>query len=321
VRLEGVQNIFGATHALADRDLAVGRNAVAGPSGEDGAGDPTLSEVMTGAPPSAGTVRVRDRWSDPAECSVQMAHEFAVETVYRDKSLGEKQPHRRNFFVGGQITNRLGFIEVEDEKRIAPGIPTEAIGFRGVEAGRGSAAGRLSGGERQGIAIGRATHFEADLIVFDEPTTALALEEVREVPDFVGPIEESLRTRVSIEQDPAHLHAAADRLVALDRGRIVGRLRPAEIGEAGPPNIRSRSGGARSRGSAGRRAVSPGSRGCRSPPCSCRCSACSRRPHRTSSRGPTSTRPSRRPCRLRSCSRSGSPRGSGRGRSTSPSRR
>ncbi len=233
VRLEGVQKYFGAVHALKDIDLAVGRNEIVGLIGDNGAGKSTLIKVMTGVlAPSAGTIHVRDRAIDPAEYSVRMAHELSIETVYQDKSLGEKQPLWRNFFVGRQITNRLGFIKVAEEKRIAREILTKAIGFRGVGIGVDSTVSQLSGGERQGIAIGRAMHFDADLIVLDEPTAALAVAEVRKVLDFVRRIKESGRACVYIEHNLAHVHEVADRLVVLDRGRIVAEMAPAELSVA-----------------------------------------------------------------------------------------
>ena len=158
-----------------------------------------------------------------------MAHELAIETVYQDKSLGEQQPLWRNFFVGRQITNRFGFIDIKREKAIANDILMRAIGFRGVGIGADSTVKELSGGERQGIAIGRAMHFDADLIVLDEPTAALAVKEVRKVLDFVGQIKASGRACVYIEHNLAHVHAVADRLVIVDRGRIVAQLEPKEM--------------------------------------------------------------------------------------------
>jgi simple sugar transport system ATP-binding protein len=230
VRLAGVQKWFGAVHALKDIDLAVGRNEIVGLVGDNGAGKSTLIKVMTGVlAPSAGTIFVRDRAIDPSEYSVRMAHELSIETVYQDKSLGEKQPLWRNFFVGRQITNRLGFIKVAEEKRIAAEILLKAIGFRGAGIGVDSTVSQLSGGERQGIAIGRAMHFDADLIVLDEPTAALAVKEVRKVLDFVRRIKESGRACVYIEHNLAHVHEVADRLVVLDRGRIVAEMAPAEL--------------------------------------------------------------------------------------------
>src|SRR6476659_3005182 len=176
VRLEGVHMAFGAVKALRDIDLAIGRNEIVGLIGDNGAGKSTLIKVMTGVlRPTSGTIWVRDRKLDLADYSVRMAHELSIETVYQDKSLGEQQPLWRNFFVGRQITNRWGFIDITAEKRVADEILKKAIGFRGVGITVDSTVALLSGGERQGIAIGRAMHFKADLIVLDEPTVALAV--------------------------------------------------------------------------------------------------------------------------------------------------
>jgi simple sugar transport system ATP-binding protein len=87
----------------------------------------------------------------------------------------------------------------------------------------------LSGGERQGVAIGRAMHFEKDLIVLDEPTAALAIKEVRKVLDFVLGIKARGRACVYIEHNLAHVHEVADRLVILDRGQVVAELGRGEM--------------------------------------------------------------------------------------------
>jgi simple sugar transport system ATP-binding protein len=158
-----------------------------------------------------------------------MAHDLAIQTVYQDKSLGEKQPLWRNFFVGRQITNRWGFIDIKREKQIAEDILKRAIGFRGKGITVDSNVKQLSGGERQGIAIGRAMHFKADLIVLDEPTVALAVKEVRKVLDFVRRIKEQGHACIYIEHNLAHVHEVADRLVVMERGEIVTEMRPQDM--------------------------------------------------------------------------------------------
>ena len=230
VRLENVQKFFGAVQALRDINLSVGRNEIVGLIGDNGAGKSTLIKVLTGVmPPSAGRIYVRDREIDLAHHSVGHAHEMSIETVYQDKSLGEKQPLWRNFFVGRQITNRFGFINIREEKRIAREIILNTIGFRGVGIGVDSTVKQLSGGERQGIAIGRAMHFNSDLIILDEPTVALAVKEVRKVLDFVRRIKASGRACIYIEHNLAHVHEVADRLVVLDRGEIVADVSPKDM--------------------------------------------------------------------------------------------
>ena len=227
VRLEKVQKFFGAIQGLRDIDLSIGRNEIVGLIGDNGAGKSTLIKVMTGVlRPTAGRIFIRDREIDWRAYSVRQAHDLSIETVYQDKSLAEKQPLWRNFFAGRQITNRFGFIDVKRERAVAREMLLSSIGFRGAGISVDSTVSLLSGGERQGIAIGRAMHFNADLIVLDEPTVALAVREVRRVLDFVRRIKDSGRACVYIEHNLAHVHEVADRLVVLDRGAIVTEISP-----------------------------------------------------------------------------------------------
>jgi len=233
VRLEKVGKFFGAVEALRNIDIAIGRNEIVGLIGDNGAGKSTLIKVMTGVlAPTSGRIFIRDREVDLSEFSVRMAHDLLIETVYQDRSLADKQPLWRNFFVGRQITNRFGFIDIKKEKKIADEILKKTIGFRGVGITVDSTVSNLSGGERQGIAIGRAMHYNADLIVLDEPTAALGVAEVRKVIDFVKRIKESGRACIYIEHNLAHVHEVADRLVILDRGAIVAELAPKDMSVA-----------------------------------------------------------------------------------------
>jgi len=227
MRLEGVQKYFGAVHALRDIDIAITRNEIVGLIGDNGAGKSTLIKVMTGVlAPTSGKIFIRDREIQQSDYSVRTAHDLSIETVYQDKSLAEKQPLWRNFFVGRQITNRFGFINIKREKEVAQRILIDVIGFRGVGITVDSTVANLSGGERQGIAIGRAMHYNADLIVLDEPTAALGVAEVKKVIDFVRRIKQSGRACIYIEHNMAHVHEVADRLVVIDRGRIVTEISP-----------------------------------------------------------------------------------------------
>ena len=156
---------------------------------------------MTGVlTPTSGKIFIRDREIQQSDYSVRIAHDLSIETVYQDKSLAEKQPLWRNFFVGRQITNRFGFINIKREKEVAQRILIDVIGFRGVGITVDSTVANLSGGERQGIAMGRAMHFNADLPVLDEPTAALGVAEVKKVIDFVRQ-DQTVRARL-------HLHRA-----------------------------------------------------------------------------------------------------------------
>ena len=128
VRLEGVQKYFGPVRALSDINLAIGRNEIVGLIGDNGAGKSTLIKVMTGVlAPTSGRIFIRNKEIDLSDYSVRMAHDLSIETVYQDRSLAEKQPLWRNFFVGRQITNRFGFIDMRKEKEIADQILKQAI--------------------------------------------------------------------------------------------------------------------------------------------------------------------------------------------------
>ncbi|HMG52042.1 MAG TPA: ATP-binding cassette domain-containing protein, partial [Kofleriaceae bacterium] len=115
------------------------------------------------------------------------------------------------------------------EKAIADQLLRQAIGFRGHGITAESTVHDLSGGERQGVAIARAMHFRADLIVLDEPTTALAVSEVRKVLAFIEGVKTAGRACIYIEHNLAHVHEVADRLVILDRGRVIRDIKKGEM--------------------------------------------------------------------------------------------
>ncbi len=230
VRMENIGKRYGNVVALKNIDLEIGGNEIVGLIGDNGAGKSTLIKILTGVEaPTSGRMYVRGKPVDFADYSVRKAHELGVETVYQESSLGDKQPLWRNFFVGRNLTNRWGFIKVKEQKRIARQVLMGAIGFRGAGLDVDATVGRLSGGERQGVAIGRAMHFDADLIVLDEPTVALAVMEVRKVLDFIADIKQSGRACLYIEHTLAQVHQLADRLLIMDRGEIVRFYRQGEV--------------------------------------------------------------------------------------------
>jgi simple sugar transport system ATP-binding protein len=230
LQMINIEKYFGAVRALTNINLEVGRNEIVGLIGDNGAGKSTMVKILTGVfPPTRGELYIGGRKVDFRRYSVQSAHAHGIETVYQDRSLGEKQVLWRNFFIGRQITNRLGFIDVKKEKAIAHEIMLNTIGFRGKGISVDSNVSQLSGGERQGIAIGRAMHFAADLIILDEPTVALSLKEVSKVINFVHKIKEGGRASIYISHSIADVYEVADRFVVLDRGEIVASIRKEDI--------------------------------------------------------------------------------------------
>lgn len=225
-----IEKYFGLVCALKDVNLAVGKNEVVGLIGDNGAGKSTIVKILTGVfLPTSGELYVAERKIDLKNYNVKRAHEYGIETVYQDKSLGEKQPLWRNFFVGRQITNRFGFIDVKKEKEIAGEIMLNTIGFRGKGITVDSTVSKLSGGERQGVAIGRAMHFEAEIIILDEPTVALSLKEVQKVINFVQKIKEAGKACIYISHNIRDVYEIADRFVIMDRGEMVASIAKQDI--------------------------------------------------------------------------------------------
>ena len=237
LRMVNIQKRFGLFQALRNINLEVGTNEIVGLLGDNGAGKSTIVKILTGVyPASAGELYVADRQVNFRSYDVQTAHRYGIETVYQDKSLGDKQVLWRNFFVGREITNRFGFIDVKKEREIASEIMVNTIGFRGEGITVDSTVSDLSGGERQGVAIGRAMHFDAQLIILDEPTVALSLKEVRKVLDFVHKIKDAGKACVYISHDLTDVYEIADRFVILDRGEVVASIaksavRKSELGD------------------------------------------------------------------------------------------
>ena len=230
VRMENIHKYFGKVVALKGVDFHVGGNEVVGLIGDNGAGKSTLVKILTGVyPPTIGDMYIRDEKISFRNYDVKTAHKMGIETVYQERSLGEKQPLWRNIFIGRQITNKFGFIDVKKEKEIAQYIMLDLIGFRGAGITVDSKVKVLSGGERQGISIGRAMYFNADLIVLDEPTVALSLKEIRKVLNFIQKIKDSNRSCVYISHTISHVYEVSDRFVIIDRGEIVANFMKKEV--------------------------------------------------------------------------------------------
>lgn len=230
LQMVNIEKYFGSVCALKGINFEVGPNEIVGLIGDNGAGKSTLVKILTGVfPPSGGELFIGGEKVDTNGYSVKKAHALGIETVYQDKSLGEKQALWRNFFIGRQITYPFGFLKVREEKRLANEIMVNTIGFRGRGIGVDSRANKLSGGERQGVAIGRAMHFEADLIILDEPTVALSLKEVRKVLNFVHKIKEAGKACIYISHNLADVYEISDRFIVIDRGEIVATIEKSAI--------------------------------------------------------------------------------------------
>lgn len=237
IRATSLNKSFGAVQALHDTSLSIKRCEVVALIGDNGTGKSTIIKILSGVlRPDSGSLQINGKEVNLKHYSVSRARSLGIETVYQDHSLGEKQPLWRNVFVGRHIRNALGFIDVAKEKELTLAILQKSIGLNGVGVSADALVGTLSGGERQGLAIGRAMHFNSTLTILDEPTTALAVKEVGRVLNFIRSIPEKGNSALFISHNLHHVHEVADRFLFVDRGTIVhqclrGELSIAELFE------------------------------------------------------------------------------------------
>jgi simple sugar transport system ATP-binding protein len=218
IELRDIKKSYGNVFAVGGVSLHVDRGEVVGLLGDNGAGKSTLIKILAGAVrPSEGEILVRGKvvpgWS-PAK-----SRDAGIETVFQDRALAVQQTIVRNIFMGREITTALGFLDVAKERSEAERLMRE-IGFTSKVFSPDSIVGQLSGGERQGVAIARAIYNKADLIILDEPTTALSLTETEKVFRFVRTVRESGRSILFIGHNIHHVFDIAERFIVLDRGRV-----------------------------------------------------------------------------------------------------
>jgi simple sugar transport system ATP-binding protein len=219
VEFRDVSKSFGSVYALRGVSLTVRKGEIVALLGDNGAGKSTLIKILSGVhSPDTGEIFLRGK--RVSHWSAAKARRSGIETVYQDKALAEQQSVVRNIFMGRERTNRLGFLKLREERDEAERLMRH-IGFTSNVFSPDSPVGRLSGGEREGVAIARALYFDADLIILDEPTSALSLTEARAVIQFVKRARDEGTSSIFITHTIYHAYDVADRIVVLDRGEIV----------------------------------------------------------------------------------------------------
>ncbi|MCA9835854.1 MAG: sugar ABC transporter ATP-binding protein [Trueperaceae bacterium] len=219
IELRNVTKSFGNVNAVDGVSLAIKRGEVVGLIGDNGAGKSTLIKVLSGVhKPDSGEIYLRgekvNHWD-----SAKSRHS-GIETVYQDRALAVQQSITRNIFMGREIQNRFGFVDVKKQYQEANRLMRE-IGFTSKVFDPESPVATLSGGERQGVAIARALYYDADLIILDEPTTALSLTETNKVFSFIENVRAQGRSIIFIGHNIYHVYDIAERFIVLDRGQVV----------------------------------------------------------------------------------------------------
>jgi simple sugar transport system ATP-binding protein len=230
IELRNVAKSYGRVFAVGGVNLHVDRGEVVGLLGDNGAGKSTLIKMLAGAiPPTSGEILVRGKVE--AHWNAARSRNAGIETVFQDRALAVQQSIVRNIFMGREITGWLGFLKPGKEREEAERLMRE-IGFTSKVFSPDSIVGQLSGGERQGVALARAIYNKADLIVMDEPTTALSLTETEKVFRFVRTVRAGGRSVLFIGHNIHHVYDIAERFVVMDRGRVALQATKQEVGSA-----------------------------------------------------------------------------------------
>ncbi len=228
--LADIHKSFGGADVLSGIDFSIGYNEIVGLVGDNGAGKSTLIKIITGVhAPTSGEIYykgVRITFH-----SVKQSRDMGIEAVYQERALADQQSLWRNVFAGRELTDRLGFLRIREQKRETEKLLRDIMGFTSKAISVDTEVKSLSGGEKQGIAISRALYFNADLIILDEPTVALSLSETQKVLDFVRDIKARGRSAIFISHSIYHLFPVVDRFVIMDRGRIAGEFLKEEISQ------------------------------------------------------------------------------------------
>jgi ribose transport system permease protein len=227
--LKGITKHFGGVHALKDIDLDIRPGEVLALVGDNGAGKSTLIKIISGAyKADQGDIFVEGRKvriETPAD-----AKRFNIETIYQDLALMDDLDLAPNIFIGreivrGGIGRLLGFLNntrmAEETVRVLRKLNIEVPDIK-------RKVFNLSGGQRQAVAISRAIYFNAKLIIMDEPTAALGVEETRKVYALIRELRQNGIAVIIISHNINEVFDIADRFVVLKTGMLVGVRRKQE---------------------------------------------------------------------------------------------
>ncbi|GAA2629029.1 ATP-binding cassette domain-containing protein [Streptomyces vastus] len=215
--LRGVSKRFGAVQALTDVELEVHAGEVVALVGDNGAGKSTLVKTIAGVHPiDEGVIE----W-DGSSVQINKPHDaqnLGIATVYQDLALCDNIDVVGNLYLGRELKRRGVLDEVEMERRSRELLQTLSIRIPSVRIPIAS----LSGGQRQTVAIARSMLGEPKLVILDEPTAALGVEQTAQVLDLVERLRERGHAVLLISHNMADVKAVADKVAVLRLGRNNG---------------------------------------------------------------------------------------------------
>lgn len=216
LQLSGINKRYGAVQALSDVDFHINRREIVGLLGDNGAGKSTLIKLMSGVVPAdAGRVffegkpvEIRTRWD---------SEQLGIETIYQDTALVDTMSVTRNIFMGREITNALGFMHHDRMRRISTEVLEGAVQIEGIES-PDKLVGELSGGQKQAVAIARAVYFKRNILLLDEPTSALAVRATEALLNYIRKLKDDGVSSVLVTHNLYHAYQVCDRFVVMSHG-------------------------------------------------------------------------------------------------------
>jgi D-xylose transport system ATP-binding protein len=224
VELRNIHVSFGGVRAVDDATVDLFPGEVIGLVGGNGAGKSTLMRVLSGAHPAdSGEVLINGQpvsINNPREAQI-----LGVETIYQTLALADNLDAPANVFLGRELKTRLGTLDdsaMEDQtRRVIGRLNPNFTAFKRPVL-------RLSGGQRQAVAIGRAVHFNARVLIMDEPTAALGPAETAQVRNLIRQLKSEGIGIFLVSHDIHDVFDLADRISVMYHGGIVGTVRKEE---------------------------------------------------------------------------------------------
>ena len=224
--VKGVSKSYGHVEALIDVDFEILPNEVVGLLGDNGAGKSTLIKIMSGVvQPDSGSFL---RNGSPIDINSRRASEAAgIETIYQDIALVGSMSIMRNIFAGRELVGRGGFLRMKQMRDTAMEILDKYVRIAGITSPE-LMVEELSGGQRQAVAIARAVHFKHDMLLLDEPTSALSVRETEKVLSFMTELSEDGVSCVFVTHNLYQASQVCHRFVVMAHGRVVKVARKEE---------------------------------------------------------------------------------------------
>ncbi len=221
--LENISKHYGAITALSDVSLSLEPGEVAGLVGDNGAGKSTLVKIIAGNfHPSEGTIRLG---GEAAQLhSPRDARSKGIEIVYQDLALADNLTAAANIFLGRELLTPLGMLDYQAMYKRAGELFAELKS----ETRPRDLVRRMSGGQRQAVAIARTRLSNPKIVLMDEPTAAISVRQVAEVLNLIRRLKDQGIAVVLISHRIPDVFAVCDKLIVLRRGRKVADKRVAD---------------------------------------------------------------------------------------------